>query len=156
MMKVALLACVLVSVVSTAPAADRAAADYAVPSDVLDAGGHPTASAVYSSQGSLGGIAGASASGSLAVIVNSGYIGQLGEVTPPVATPCSPPNPYHLTGGGNYCPDDVGQGLLLPSTSIDQYAATLGKWFGLSDSNLRTVLPNLMNYGLKEATRGFL
>ena len=43
-------------------------------------------------------------------------------------------------------PDDVGQGRLLPSTSVDQYAATLGKWFGISDTDLLTVLPNLGNY----------
>jgi len=40
-------------------------------------------------------------------------------------------------------PDDVGQGRLLPSTSVDQYAATLGQWFGISDTDLLTVLPNL-------------
>ena len=39
--------------------------------------------------------------------------------------------------------DQVGQGRLLPSTSVDQMAATLGKWFGLSDSELTTVLPNI-------------
>ncbi len=47
---------------------------------------------------------------------------------------------------GNDLADDVGQGRLLPSTSVDQYAATLGKWFGVSDSELLTVLPNLGNY----------
>ena len=46
----------------------------------------------------------------------------------------------------NNGPDDVGQGRLLPSTSVDQYAATLGKWFGISDTDLLTVLPNLANY----------
>ena len=43
-------------------------------------------------------------------------------------------------------PDDVGQGRLLPSTSVDQYAATLGSWFGISDSELLTLLPNLGNF----------
>lgn len=46
-------------------------------------------------------------------------------------------------------PDDVGQGRLLPSTSVDQYAATLGKWFGVSDSNLLTALPNLSHYSTR-------
>lgn len=41
----------------------------------------------------------------------------------------------------NNGPDDVGQGRLLPSTSVDQYAATLGGWFGIGDADLLTVLP---------------
>jgi len=40
-------------------------------------------------------------------------------------------------------PDDVGQGRLLPSTSVDQYGATLASWFGVSDSNLPLVVPNI-------------
>ncbi len=43
-------------------------------------------------------------------------------------------------------PDDVGQGRLLPSTSVDQYAATLATWFGISDSQMSTVLPYIGNY----------
>jgi len=43
----------------------------------------------------------------------------------------------------NNGPDDVGQGRLLPSTSVDQYAATLGRWFGIGDTDLLGVLPNL-------------
>ena len=42
--------------------------------------------------------------------------------------------------------DDVGQGRLLPGVSVDQYAATLGKWFGLSNSQLLDVMPNLANF----------
>ena len=53
-------------------------------------------------------------------------------------------------------PDDVGQGRLLPSTSVDQYAATLGKWFGISDANLLTVLPNLSNWNASQRTLGFV
>lgn len=49
----------------------------------------------------------------------------------------------------NNGPDDVGQGRLLPSTSVDQYAATLGKWLGASDSDLLTLLPNLANYSTR-------
>ena len=40
-------------------------------------------------------------------------------------------------------PEDAGQGRLIPTTSVDQYAATLARWFGVGDSNLATVVPNL-------------
>ena len=41
----------------------------------------------------------------------------------------------------------VSQGRLLPSTSVDQYAATLAKWFGVADSELTGVLPNISRFG---------
>ena len=53
-------------------------------------------------------------------------------------------------------PDDVGQGRLLPTTSVDQYAATLGKWMGASDTDLLSLLPNLGNYNVSSRTLGFL
>jgi len=56
----------------------------------------------------------------------------------------------------NNGPDDVGQGRLLPSTSVDQYAATLGKWLGVSDTDLLTLLPNLSNYDAGARNLGFL
>jgi uncharacterized protein (DUF1501 family) len=56
----------------------------------------------------------------------------------------------------NNGPDDVGQGRLLPSTSVDQYAATLGKWLGVSDADLLTLLPNLSNYDSAARNLGFL
>ena len=56
----------------------------------------------------------------------------------------------------NNGPDDVGQGRLLPSTGVDQYAATLGKWFGISDTDLLTVLPNLGNYDVSQRNLGFV
>lgn len=40
-------------------------------------------------------------------------------------------------------PEDAGQGRLIPKTAVDQYAATLARWFGVGDSNLATVVPNL-------------
>ena len=51
-------------------------------------------------------------------------------------------------------PDDVGQGRLLPTTSVEQFAATLGKWMGLSDTDLLAVLPNLSNFSTRNL--GFL
>ncbi len=44
-------------------------------------------------------------------------------------------------------PDDTGGvGSWIPTTSVDQYAATLSKWFGLSHSELTTVFPNLTRF----------
>ncbi len=54
----------------------------------------------------------------------------------------------------NNGPDDIGQGRLIPTTSVDQYAATMATWFGVSDSNLPTVLPNIVNFTTKNL--GFL
>jgi uncharacterized protein (DUF1501 family) len=42
--------------------------------------------------------------------------------------------------------DDVGLGRLLPSTSVTEYAAVLGRWMGLSAGELTTVLPGLGNF----------
>ncbi|HTP73531.1 MAG TPA: DUF1501 domain-containing protein [Burkholderiaceae bacterium] len=52
--------------------------------------------------------------------------------------------------------DDVGQGRLLPTMSVDQLAATLGRWFGASDSDLLTVLPNLHNWDVGARDLGLL
>jgi uncharacterized protein (DUF1501 family) len=40
-------------------------------------------------------------------------------------------------------PEDTGRGRWIPTTSVDQYAATLATWFGVSASNMPLVLPNL-------------
>ncbi len=45
-------------------------------------------------------------------------------------------------------PDDSGsRGTLIPSTSLDQYAATLATWFGVPAAQLPSVFPNLANFG---------
>jgi uncharacterized protein (DUF1501 family) len=53
-------------------------------------------------------------------------------------------------------PDDVGQGRLLPTTSVEQLAATLGSWLGLTDSELLDLLPNLTNYNVSARNLGFV
>ncbi len=56
----------------------------------------------------------------------------------------------------NNGPDDVGQGRLLPTTSVEQMAATLGGWLGVTDSELLTLLPNLSNYNATVRKLGFV
>lgn len=40
----------------------------------------------------------------------------------------------------------VGSGRLLPSTAVDQMAAELARWFGVSDTDMAAVLPNSGNF----------
>ena len=40
----------------------------------------------------------------------------------------------------------VGQGRLLPSTSVDQYANTLATWFGVQGTEINGILPNIGNF----------
>jgi uncharacterized protein (DUF1501 family) len=52
--------------------------------------------------------------------------------------------------GNTAAPEDqwhVGQGRLLPTTSVDQYAATLARWFGAADTEMAGILPNLGHFG---------
>jgi uncharacterized protein (DUF1501 family) len=51
--------------------------------------------------------------------------------------------------------DDVtGRGVYLPTTSLDQYGATLAKWFGVPPANLPSIFPNLSNFTTQDL--GFL
>ncbi|MFK8053496.1 MAG: DUF1501 domain-containing protein [Woeseiaceae bacterium] len=40
-------------------------------------------------------------------------------------------------------PLDVGRGIYAPTTSVDEYFAELALWFGVSASDLTTILPNI-------------
>ena len=48
-------------------------------------------------------------------------------------------------------PDDIGEGRWVPTTSVDQYSATLAKWYGISSAtDLATVLPNIGRFGTSD------
>lgn len=63
----------------------------------------------------------------------------------------TPPEPSVGDSGAPADQWHVGQGRLLPTTSVDQLAATLGRWFGAGDAELDAVLPNLRHFGGSQA-----
>ena len=87
--------------------------------------------------------------GSHHFVVGGAVKGQAFYGTPP------PVNDTNGTRTGNnprvYLPEEqwhVGQGRLIPTTSVDQYAATMAKWFGVDPvSEMANVLPNIVNFG---------
>jgi len=46
--------------------------------------------------------------------------------------------------------DDTGGGRMIPTTSADQYAATLAKWFGIPDVDLDIVAPHIDNFARRD------
>lgn len=52
------------------------------------------------------------------------------------------PAPYDLGHS-----QDAGNGRLIPTTPVEQYAATLGRWFGLNQAELNAALPLLPTFG---------
>jgi len=52
--------------------------------------------------------------------------------------------------------DQLGNGSLLPVNSVDQMAATLGAWFGLSAGQLADIFPNLANFDAGQRNLGFM
>lgn len=43
-------------------------------------------------------------------------------------------------------PDCLARGQMIPATSADQYGATLARWLGVSDCDLATIFPTLVNF----------
>jgi uncharacterized protein (DUF1501 family) len=58
--------------------------------------------------------------------------------------------PVHQVSG----PDDTSTGRWIPKISIDEYSATLAKWFGVSTSDLQVVFPNLGRFNVPDV--GFM
>ncbi len=46
--------------------------------------------------------------------------------------------------------DDVGGGRLIPTTSVDQYGATLLRWFGVGTTEIDTVFPHLSRFSTRD------
>ena len=52
--------------------------------------------------------------------------------------------------GTTYRPENhwhVGQGRLLPTTSVAQFGATLARWFGVAKSEMASVFPYIDRFG---------
>jgi hypothetical protein len=69
------------------------------------------------------------------------------------------PPPMSITNSG--AAEDqwhIGAGSLLPSTSVDQMAATMALWFGVPAADLAQVMPNIVNFGRSDypVNLGFL
>jgi uncharacterized protein (DUF1501 family) len=58
--------------------------------------------------------------------------------------------------GFDSSPDQLNNGVLLPTTSVDQLGATLGRWFGVGDTELATIFPNLANWDVSKRNLGFM
>ncbi len=53
-------------------------------------------------------------------------------------------------------PDQLGNGALLPTTSVDQLGATLGAWFGLNGGQIADIFPNLAHFDAGARNLGFM
>ena len=59
--------------------------------------------------------------------------------------------PFPSLGGSS---DATGRGALIPGVSLEQFGATLARWFGVNTANLGAVFPNLGNFAVSDL--GFL
>jgi uncharacterized protein (DUF1501 family) len=63
-------------------------------------------------------------------------------------------NPNNSNFDGS--PDQIGNGSLLPETSVDQLGNTLGRWLGVSDGDLAAIFPNLAHFDAARRDLGFM
>lgn len=77
-----------------------------------------------------------------------------GVVMPSLTNPTQLPNVYNASPNLNDSGD--GYGRIIPTTSVDQYAATLAQWFGLSASDIALIFPNLANFSNSSNYLGFM
>ena len=47
---------------------------------------------------------------------------------------------------GTFQNPDMTRGSMIPTMSVDQYGATIGAWFGISNTDLAVIFPNLRNF----------
>lgn len=47
-------------------------------------------------------------------------------------------------------PNDAGYGQVIPTTGVDQYAATLARWFGVGNSDIADIFPSLPLYSTSD------
>ena len=87
---IVLLASALGAIAGTLHAAPRSSANYSVITDVVDGGGKRTASAAYTNDGSIGGIAGISTLIAPAETVKHGYLGQLYDLASGISLSATP------------------------------------------------------------------
>ena len=46
--------------------------------------------------------------------------------------------------------DDTDAGRIIPTTSVDQYAATLARWFGVAEADIATIAPSIGNFAASD------
>ncbi|CAN5626108.1 DUF1501 domain-containing protein [soil metagenome] len=60
-------------------------------------------------------------------------------------------------GKGDFTsPDQIGNGSLLPTTTVEQLGATLGRWFGGTEAQMLDIFPNLANFDANKRNLGFM
>jgi uncharacterized protein (DUF1501 family) len=51
---------------------------------------------------------------------------------------------------GSFVNPDSARNITIPTTSVDQYAATLGRWLGVSEGELDAIFPNLRTFATRD------